>query len=110
MKYRPFLFMAKRVYNVDDTPYYFEIDGVTYYFSTFLHMTKFKRLYISNRKDISEKLSNRYRIYIQCNVLADINLYIKVETRGFKIVDRNGVEYICPSQILLNGVRLMKLD
>lgn len=109
MKYRPFMFMAKRVYNMDETPYILEIDGVTYYFSTFLHMAKFKRLYISNRNDISEKLSNRYRIYIQCNVLADINLYIKTETRGFKIVDRNGVEYICPSQVLLNGARLMKL-
>lgn len=103
------MFMAKRVYNMDETPYILEIDGVTYYFSTFLHLTKYKRLYNENRKLVSERLSTRYRVYIQCNLLADINLYIKVETRGFKIVDRNGVEYICPSQILLNGARLMKL-
>lgn len=101
--------MAKRVYNMDETPYILENDGVTYYFSTFLHLTKYKRLYNENRKLVSERLSARYRVYIQCNLLADINLYIKVETRGFKIVDRNGVEYICPSQVLLNGARLMKL-
>lgn len=102
--------MAKKVYKLDETPYYFECENITYYFSSMLHFLKFRKLYISNRNEIFEKLSNRYKIYYKNNRLADIYLYVKIESRGFRIIDNKGVEYNWPTQVLLNGENLTKLN
>lgn len=103
-------FMEVKEIKIFDSPYYCTIDGISYYFSANSRLNRFLARYKENRILLSNKLSIRYKCYIQLNLLADIDLYMRVETKGFYIVDNMGREYKWPSQIMLNGVKMMKLN
>lgn len=102
--------MEVKEIKIFDSSYYCTIDGISYYFSTNSRLNRFLARYKENRILLSNKLSIRYKCYIQLNLLADIDLYMRVETKGFYIVDNMGREYKWPSQIMLNGVKMMKLN
>ena len=89
--------MEVKEIKIFDSPYYCTIDGISYYFSTNSRLNRFLARYKENRILLSNKL-------------ADIDLYMRVETKGFYIVDNMGREYKWPSQIMLNGVKMMKLN
>ena len=75
---------------LEDSPYYFCLDGVTFYFSSKRYLEKFMQNYKTNREEINSKLTQRYKFSIKLNKLADIYLYIQIEKRGFYIVDNAG--------------------
>lgn len=91
-------------YILKDSPYKLEVLNITYYFSTAGHKAKFKALLYDNRKQISESLSNRFKMYVNLKLLSDLNLYRKIETRGFYI-ENEGVGYECPEEVALIGVK-----
>lgn len=78
-------------------------DGVTYVFSSRLHLNKFKERADAHRETINQSLSNRFNFAVNVNTLADVVLYNKIETRGFLIV-AEGEQIECQSKLLLNGV------
>jgi len=74
-----------------------------YVFSSDYYRTMFNDKLEENRKDVSEKLSKRYKLNIEFDKLADIKLYEKVEKRGFLIIEEE-VTYRCLDNLKLSGV------
>ena len=92
-------------YDFSISPYRFNIMGLTYVFSSELHLSNFKSKYMENRDIINYSLSKRFKLNIDASQLADVVLYRKIETRGFLIVTDNGVE-LCQNDIKCNGLRV----
>lgn len=86
------------------SPYYFTVPPLTYFFSTKGHCEKFKTYLEHHRVEISQKLEKRYKIKVNCPLLADINLYREIENRGFYITNENGEVYEWQEQVELNGL------
>ena len=73
--------------NLDFSPYnftYFYKDKViTFNFSSKLHLDKFVKLRQNNWSMIYNYLYKRFKFKVDCVLLADCNLYQKIENRGF---------------------------
>lgn len=89
-------------YDLKKSHFRYSRDGITYVFSSRLHLDKFKERIDGNRKTINQSLSNRFNIAVNVDVLADIVLYCKIENRGFLIVAR-GENVECRSNLLYDG-------
>lgn len=95
--------------DLEKSPYKVKVNGLTYYFSSDLHMLKFQDRLQETRKEIDLKLTARYRVAIRFPALADLTLYQKIETRGFLVVNERGVK-ICKENLILNGGTLTLKD
>lgn len=78
-------------YDLKNTPYKHQINGLTFLFSSQTHKDKFIERLDEHRKKINDSLSNRFNIYVDVSELSDVILYKKIETRGFLIESENGV-------------------
>jgi hypothetical protein len=97
-------------YNFYKTPYEVEIayygnKKINYKFSSQINVDRFKNKLKENRKKINDSLTNRFKMKITNDVLCDLKLYNKVETRGFLIFS-NGVFIECQESIQLDGVEV----
>ena len=96
-------------YDLTKTPHTIEIiypennTKVEYCFSSQLCMNKFNDKLIQHRTRIKESLSNRFGLQVENNLLSDLVLYSKCESRGFFVRINDG-EFKCLSSIRLNGV------
>lgn len=80
--------MANIVYNdLKNTPFKYEIDNKTFYFSSAFHRNKFKKEYKEYCKNENLKFKNRYKVDIDLTDVFIITFYKKVENRGFRIYD-----------------------
>lgn len=95
------------VYRLELSPYIATIENITYYFSSINHLEKFMEKLYENRELISCSLSKRFGVNVNVNILSDIVLYSKVETRGF-FIKYKGVFYSCKKDIILSGATMMK--
>lgn len=77
-------------------------DRVDIYFSSKLHMNNFLQKRNVNYNMIYNYIYKRFKYHIDCRMLADFNLYTKIENRGFYIRINKEV-YLCPADITLNG-------
>lgn len=77
------------------------------HFSSKLHLTNFMKKREENYRMLYNHLYKRFKFKVDCRMLADCNLYHKIETRGFYIKFNNKV-YVCPGSIVLNGDLKMK--
>lgn len=97
-------------YDFYKTPYKVEMNynnkKITYHFSTQNNVDKFLNKLKENRKKLNESLTNRFKIQITNDVLCDLKLYNKIETRGFLIL-ADGVFIECQEHIQLDGDVLM---
>ena len=98
-----FLNLKKSPYTT--TIYYDDIE-IKYYFSSSLYNSKFEIERDLNREWINNSLSKRFKLDFESNLLCDINLYSKVEKRGFYIVV-NGQEILCLNSIRLDGNKVI---
>ena len=80
---------------------------ITFYFSSRLHLNNFCEKRDENYTMIYNYIYKRFKFKVDCRMLADCNLYQKIETRGFYITI-NKKEFLCPSSIILNGESKMK--
>ena len=71
-------YILELVYNNDDK--------ISFVFSSKINYNKFINKYINNRINISDSLSNRFKISISFDILSDLCLYRKIEHRGFYII------------------------
>lgn len=90
------------VYDLTISSYRYTIDGLTFVFSSQLHLDKFKNKVKENRDIINYSLTKRFNIDVDVSQLADVVLYRKIETRGFLIVAGEGKE-ICQNKITYGG-------
>lgn len=95
------------VYDLRKSPYIVDNDDLTFYFSSVNHKEKFIEKRTENRELISYSLSKRFGFNINFNLLSDIVLYSKVETRGF-LIKYKGESFICKKDITLNGGKVTK--
>lgn len=85
-------------YKVTDT-------GITYIFSSDLHLVKFEEQYEEHRREINVKLSSRYRMPFDYKNMPDLLLYKRIETRGFLIINEGGLK-ICLENLSLDGEKV----
>ena len=89
-------------YDLTLSHYKYEVNGLTFYFSSQRYLKNFKQKLEENRDVINYSLTKRFGIDICVNTLADIVLYKKIEKRGFRIVTGKGVE-LCQENIICGG-------
>lgn len=90
------------VHNLKFSPFKYRINNVTFYFSSYSHLKKYRERLKTNRETIIYSLYRRFKIKIYNNILCDIVLYSKLETRGF-LLEYKGVFYECLGEVILNG-------
>jgi hypothetical protein len=91
------LTLSSYIYKLRDT-------GLTFVFSSDLHLTKFEEQYKKHRNDFNLKLKSRFRLNVNFTTFADIVLYKKIETRGFLILIEGG-QKLCQENLKLVGER-----
>lgn len=96
-------------YDLAISPYKTTINGLTFVFSSKLHLDKFKQKIKENRDIINYSLSKRFKVNVDVSKLADVVLYRKVETRGFLIITGEGKE-ICQRNITYVGGEVIIQD
>lgn len=79
-------------YDLKRSTYRTTVDGLTFVFSSRLHLDKFKQKYRENRDIVNYSLTRRFNVNVDVSQLADVVLYRKIETRGFMIVSNEGSE------------------
>lgn len=87
-------------YDLRETPYIYEWRGITYHFSSEGHRAKFIRDLRKKELWLDDSLSRRFKVTISMPILADLQLYTQVETRGFYIVTNDNAEYTAPHQVM----------
>lgn len=91
-------------YDLSRSPYVCSVANWTYYFSSPSHMNKFKSNISSNRDWLNDSMSRRFKFTMSLDLLADLSLYRKTETRGFLVLDEmSGMVYECPENIEYRG-------
>lgn len=66
---------------------------MVFFFSTEHHRAKFIREIRAREEWLDDSLSRRFRVTVHLPILADVQLYSQVETRGFYIQTDGGAEY-----------------
>lgn len=94
-------------YNLKYSTYHANFDGVNFIFSSQLHLSKFLKQREINNKNISLSLTHRFKFDINAQILSDIYLYQKIETRGFLIRTDKGVYVSCLKSLKLIGGKLI---
>ena len=90
-------------YDLTKSHYKCVINNLTFVFSSYLHLKKFKKKLEEHRKTVNNSLTNRFNIDVDVSLLADVVLYKKIETRGFLIVSQEGRE-LCQKDITCVGL------
>ena len=80
-------------YNLRESPYRHTWRGITYCFSSRVHLKNFIRDVVKKEEWLDDSLSRRFKCTVHLPILADIQLYHNIETRGFHIVTDDGAEY-----------------
>jgi YHS domain-containing protein len=88
--------------DLSQSPYKITTNGLTFYFSSDLHMLKFEDRLHESRQEIELKLTSRFRVAVKFPALADLTLYMKIETRGFLVINDKGIK-LCRENLILNG-------
>lgn len=94
-------------YDLQKSTYRTTVNGLTFVFSSRLHLDKFKKKLHENRDIINYSLTRRFNVTVDVSQLADIVLYKKIETRGFLIVTNEGTE-LWLENLICGGVKAMQ--
>lgn len=90
------------VYDVANSPFTCQRHGIEYRFSSGKHMAKFMRDVFKREEWLSDSLSRRFKVEFDATLVADLQWYAMVETRGYSIrILDSGEELTCPP--LLSG-------
>lgn len=88
-------------YDLRESPYYYEWRGLIYYFSSAGHLKKFKSDVRKKELWLNDSFNKRFKFTFYVDVLADLQLYRQIETRGFRIITNDGMEYNSPWQVVV---------
>ncbi len=90
-------------YDLTATPYTYEWRDITYHFSSESHRRKFVDNVRAKEMWLNDSLSRRFKCTVDLPIVADIQLYTQVETRGFYIVTNDACEYTNPAQVYVSA-------
>lgn len=74
-------------YDVPRSPLCVSRNGYRYYFSSQTHLDKFLLKAPIKEEWLNDSMSRRFKFEFQISVIADMQLYMQIETRGFYVVD-----------------------
>lgn len=81
-------------YDVPRSPLYTVRNGYRYYFSSQSHLDKFLLKAPIKEEWLNDSMSRRFKFEFEVGVIADMQLYMQVETRGFYVVDEfSGLDF-----------------
>lgn len=93
-------------YDLTRTPYSSTWDYYTFFFSSATHLEKFEYRRQARIDWLCDSLSRRFHVEIDASVLAVFQLYMQIETRGFRVWDiLHMKELECPENITFHGMR-----
>lgn len=95
------MYKTKIFYDLSKSTYSLDVGRLRFYFSSEFYRDVFRGRIAENRDKINASLSNRFKMKLSFDQLADLFLYQKVEKRGFR-VELDGVS-LCQDNITLNG-------
>lgn len=90
--------------DIYESDYFYDLDGIRYYFSSQLYLNKFKENVINYVNENSIKLKLRYKINLNFDLFFTLSYYKKVEKRGFRVVDISSEKTISKDIIILNTI------
>lgn len=90
-------------YDLSISPYMKELDEILFVFSSKWHKDKFTKQYKDFVLQQNSRFKEKYLIDLNFEKLFLLQLYQRIESRGF-FIKINGVEYTCPKSVKLNGV------
>lgn len=104
-------------YTLADSPWwvmnYYDGAIIRFYFSSETHFNRFKREVNACESRMTATMSKRIGCFIDMRIPAAIQLYRRVENRGFYIVvesDDGTKEYTCLDQLELDGLKVRLAD
>lgn len=87
----------------ESTQTYTNQGEMVFKFSSEYNLNNFNNKFKENREKINTSLSKRFNLNINCDLLADLKLYEKIEKRGFLIVgESESIE--CLNNTTLDGM------
>lgn len=93
--------MRKIIYNdIKESVYYTNYGDLTLYFSSELYRDKFKAKSTRYIIDERNKLHLKYNCVIQCDEMLALNLYQKIEKRGFRVINNKTNEELKKDYII----------
>lgn len=73
-------------HNLEFTEFVYQFDSeISFYFSSAMHLRKFTDLLKDYQFDLKQSLEKRFKIEMEIGLFAALQLYKKIETRGFYI-------------------------
>jgi hypothetical protein len=72
-------------YDLDDSPFFLELNEFAFYFSSKFYMDKFMRTYPEYLRTETLKLSVKYKMIVNADEMLLLSLYKMIEKRGFKV-------------------------
>lgn len=90
--------------DIYESDYYYDLDGVRYYFSSQLYLNKFKDNVMNYVNENSIKLKLRYKINLNFDLFLTLSYYRKVEKRGFRVVELSTERKITKDTIIINTI------
>ena len=90
--------------DIYESDYYYDLDGIRYYFSSQLYLNKFKENVLNYVNENSIKLKLRYKINLNFDLFFTLSYYKKVEKRGFRVLDISTEKTISKDIIILNTI------
>lgn len=92
-------------YDLERTPFYVERNGAVFFFSSLSHKEKFCENMRIKEDWLCDSLSRRFHYKVDVRLLADLQLYDRIEKRGFRI-EYNGEVYRCHQDVELDGMTI----
>ena len=94
-------------YDLRESPYRLEVFDFAFHFSSLAHKRRFHRDLQKTILWLNDSLSRRFHMGVDAKVVAVLNLYRQVETRGFYVHDTwNEVIYTKPEDVsIVAGLR-----
>lgn len=72
-------------YDLENSPFICATPFFEYRFSSGTHLRKFKDNVDSRKSWLNDSMSRRFHIDVDMEILAELQLYMQVETRGFYV-------------------------
>lgn len=95
-------------YRLEESPFIVDRFGIVYYFSSIKYKEKFLQNVRIKEEWLCDSLSRRFHFKIDASIIADMQLYLQIEKRGFHVVI-DGEVIRCPSDMVLDGMKIKRV-
>lgn len=99
------------VYDIERTPFVVCRNFLNFHFASRKHMEKFVEKVADHEAWLNDSMRRRFHVEVDMRVLADLQLYMRIETGAFYIKSAvEGTVYRCPQDVRLDGLQVRSKD